>query len=81
MAVYGREPTLALDGGPDGLDIVRRLLGMATEWLAPNGMILLEIEATQGMAAVSLAYDNFDSAEIHLHQDLAGHDRLLEIRW
>ena len=80
LAVYGREPTLALDGGPDGLDIVRRLLRMSTEWLAPNGMILLEIEATQGMAAVSLAYDNFDNAEIHLHQDLAGHDRLLEIR-
>lgn len=79
LPVYGREPTLALNGGADGLDIVRRLLRIAPAWLAPNGMILLEIEASQGMPAVSLAYDAFDNAEIHLHQDLAGHDRLVEI--
>jgi hypothetical protein len=42
-------------------------------------MILLEIEASQGMSAVSLAYDVLDSAEIHLHKDLAGRDRLVEI--
>ena len=79
LPVYGREPALALDGGADGLDIVRRLLAIAPEWLAPHGMILLEIEASQGLSAVSLAYDVFDNAEIHLHQDLAGHDRLLSI--
>ena len=79
LDVYGREPTLALDGGADGLNIVRQLLEVAPEWMAPNGMILLEIEASQGMSVVSLAYDAFDSAEIHLHQDLAGHDRLVEI--
>jgi len=79
LPVYGREPTLALNGGTDGLDIVRQLLQIAPEWLAPHGMILLEIEATQGMPALSLAYDAFDNAKIHLHQDLAGHDRLLSI--
>jgi len=79
LPIYGREPTLALNGGTDGLDIVRRLLQLAPEWLAPNGMILLEIEASQGMPAVSLAYDTFDNAKIHLHQDLAGYDRLLDI--
>ena len=79
LPVYEHEPTLALNGGADGLDIVRQLLDVAPEWLAPNGMILLEIEASQGMSAVSLAYDAFDKAEIHLHQDLAGHDRLVEI--
>ena len=79
LPLYGREPSLALDGGVDGLEVVRRLLKITPEWLAPNGMIMLEIEATQGLSAVSLAYDMFDSAEIHLHQDLAGHDRLVEI--
>jgi len=79
LPVYGREPTLALNGGEDGLNIVRQLLKIAPKWLAPNGMILLEIEASQGMSAVSLAYDAFDNVEIHLHQDLAGHDRLVEI--
>ncbi|MGB7876480.1 MAG: peptide chain release factor N(5)-glutamine methyltransferase [Anaerolineales bacterium] len=79
LPVYGREPTLALNGGTDGLSIVRQLLDIAPEWLAPGGMILLEIESSQGMSAVSLAYDTFDNVEIHLHQDLAGHDRLVEI--
>jgi release factor glutamine methyltransferase len=79
LTIYGLEPTLALDGGADGLDIVRRLLSLSPEWLAPKGMILLEIDASQGMSVVSLAYDAFDNAEIYLHQDLAGHDRLVEI--
>jgi len=79
LPVYGHEPTLALNGGVDGLDIIRRLLNIAPEWLAPNSMILLEIEASQGMSAVSLAYDAFDNVEINLHQDLSGRDRLVEI--
>jgi release factor glutamine methyltransferase len=80
LPIYGREPTLALNGGLDGLGVLRRLLKIAPCWLAPNGMILLEIEASQGMAAVAMAYDSFDNAEIHLHKDLSGRDRLVEIR-
>lgn len=81
LPVYGREPTLALDGGGDGLDLFRRLLKIAPEWLAPDSMMLLEIEATRGIQALNLAYDAFsDEVEIHLHQDLTGNDRLLEIR-
>ena len=79
LPVYGREPTTALDGGEDGLTLIRKLLNIAPGWLAPNSMILLEIEATTGIRALSLAYDLFSEAEIHLHQDLSGHDRLLEI--
>lgn len=79
LPIYGHEPTLALDGGEDGLDLYRRLLDIAPDWLAPNGMLLFEIEATQGMNALSLAYDLFSEASISLHQDLAGHNRLLEI--
>lgn len=79
LPIYGREPTLALNGGADGLSVVRRLLRIVPEWLAPGGMILLEIDASHGMSAVSLAYDVFDNVEINLHQDLAGHDRLVEI--
>jgi release factor glutamine methyltransferase len=79
LSVFGREPSLALDGGKDGLDPVRRLLSLAPDWLAPNGRLLLEIESTQGGQAESLARGKFPKADIHLHQDLAGHDRLLEI--
>jgi release factor glutamine methyltransferase len=80
LPVYGREPTLALNGGSDGLDPIRHLLKVAPEWLAPDGLILLEIEAGQGMAAVSLAYDSFDHATINLRRDLAGIERMVAIR-
>jgi release factor glutamine methyltransferase len=79
LPIFGREPTLALDGGTDGLEIYRRLFKLTPDWLAPHGLILLETEATQGMQALSLAYDSFTDISIHLHQDHAGHDRLLEI--
>jgi release factor glutamine methyltransferase len=79
LPIFGREPTLALDGGDDGLDLFRKLMNIAPEWLGPNGLILLEIEATLGIQALNLAYDMFSQAEIQLHQDLTGRDRLLEI--
>lgn len=79
LPVYGREPTLALDGGADGLDLFHKLMRRAPEWMAPNSLILLEIEATLGIQALNLACDMFSSAEIHLHKDLTGRDRLLEI--
>jgi release factor glutamine methyltransferase len=79
LPIFGREPTVALDGGTDGLDIFRRLFKLAPDWLTPRGMMLLEIEASLGVQALSLAYDTFTDVTIHLHQDLAGHDRLLEM--
>ena len=79
LPVYGREPVLALDGGADGLDLFRKLMRRAPEWMAPNSLILLEIEATLGVKALNLACDMFSNAEIHLHKDLTGRDRLLEI--
>lgn len=80
LGVSKHEPRLALDGGEDGLSLIRRLLALAPPRLTPGGLILLEIESSQGPSALSLAYDAFTQAEIHLHQDLAGRDRLLEIR-
>jgi release factor glutamine methyltransferase len=80
LTVFEREPTIALDGGPQGLDLIQRLIDQSAAWLAPGGMILLEIEASQGLAVLSLAYDAFSRAYISLHQDLAGRDRLIEIR-
>lgn len=79
LPIYGREPTLALDGGSDGLDLYRRLFKLAPAWLAPQGVMLLEIESSLGAQAFSLARDYFENVTINPHQDLAGHDRLLEI--
>ena len=79
LPIFGREPTVALNGGPDGLDLYRRLFSLAPEWLASNGRMLLEIEATQGAKILAMAKTSFKNADIQLHRDLSGHDRLLEI--
>lgn len=80
LPIYGREPTIALDGGVDGLDSFRKLFKTIPEWMASGGRILLEIEASRGLAVLSLAYDAFTGASINLHQDLTGRDRLLDIQ-
>ena len=79
LKVYGREPNIALDGGEDGLDVIRKFFELVPAYLEPGGMILMEIEASQGLSVLSLAYDYFSRTIIHLHQDLSGRDRLLEI--
>jgi len=80
LPIYQREPSLALDGGANGLDLFRQLLSQAPDRLRRGGLMLLEIEATQGPAVLSLAYDAFAEAEIRLHKDLGGKDRLLEVQ-
>jgi len=81
LPIYNREPTLALDGGEDGLDPFRKLLNLSLHWLAPDGMMLLEIESTRGSQALSVAGAAFPEASISLHKDLAGRDRLLQIEF
>jgi release factor glutamine methyltransferase len=80
LKVYEREPVLALDGGKDGLEVIRKFLEQAPAYLDTGGLILMEIEASQGLSALSLAYDKYSEAVIHLHQDLSGRDRVIEIR-
>ncbi|WP_157552897.1 putative protein N(5)-glutamine methyltransferase [Jiangella gansuensis] len=46
------EPRQALDGGADGLDLVRRVAAAAPEWLAANGVLMIELSAAQALAAV-----------------------------
>lgn len=74
------EPRQALDGGPDGLTVVERLLAQAQDHLRPEGLILLEIGAAQGDAALACARRHFPAALIHVRQDYAARDRLLIIQ-
>jgi release factor glutamine methyltransferase len=48
------EPRVALDGGPDGLDVVRRVSGGAPAWLGPGGALLFESSAGQAPCAVEI---------------------------
>ena len=71
------EPHLALDGGSDGLDLYRRLLAAAPGALRLGGAVLLEIGAMQGAAVAELARQAFPQAQVAIHRDLAGHDRVV----
>ncbi len=73
------EPSQALAGGTDGLEVVRALLAQAGEKLKPNGCLLVEIGASQGAAAAQQAQQFFKSAGIEIKKDLAGLDRLLVV--
>jgi release factor glutamine methyltransferase len=48
------EPRTALDGGVDGLDLARRLVGEARDWLAPGASVLFEASESQLPAAVDI---------------------------
>ena len=73
------EPRQALDGGEDGLELIRRLLPQAKEKLNPDGHLLVEIGSTQGQAVTQLAKIHFPQANIQIKKDLAGLDRLLVV--
>ncbi|HEX6870569.1 MAG TPA: putative protein N(5)-glutamine methyltransferase [Micromonosporaceae bacterium] len=49
------EPRTALDGGFDGLDVLRRVLAGAPSWLAPGGHVLVESSRTQAPVLVGVA--------------------------
>jgi release factor glutamine methyltransferase len=46
------EPVVALDGGPDGTDVLHRVIAGASEWLTPDGMVLVELGRAQVPAVV-----------------------------
>lgn len=75
------EPRIALEGGDDGLALIRRLLPQLKMHAAPGGVAFLEISEEQGAAALELAQQQFPSVMTILHQDLEGMNRVLEIRF
>ncbi|HET7087912.1 MAG TPA: peptide chain release factor N(5)-glutamine methyltransferase [Anaerolineae bacterium] len=78
--IRDHEPAIALDGGPDGMLVVSRLLHDAPRVMRSGGSILVEIGASQGIAAAELARDSFPDADISVATDHAGLDRLLVVR-
>lgn len=73
------EPRLALDGGADGLDAIRRLVADAPARLAPGGALYLEIGYDQGHSVSALLRAR-GFVDVALRRDLAGHDRLVRGR-
>ena len=71
------EPELALDGGPDGLDVFRRLLGLAPTALASGGMLAVELfeESLDEAAGLARAQGGWRSVEVR--EDLTHRPRVL----
>ncbi len=70
------EPRLALDGGADGLDLVREIAVQGPRHLTPGGVLAMEIGADQGPAAVAIL-SSCGYYAVELARDLGGRDRVV----
>jgi len=77
--IRDHEPSAALNGGPDGLAVIRRLLPQAKGVLRPGGALFMEIGYDQGAEVMHLTRALFPDAEVALMPDLAGIDRVLAV--
>lgn len=78
--VRGFEPKEALDGGTDGLDVIRRIVAEAPRRLTSPGWLLLELSPEQAPAVRQIATETGCYTEIDLIKDLSGHYRVLRAR-
>lgn len=67
------EPRVALDGGPDGLDVLRRVTAEAPRWLAPGGCLLVETSERQAPTAVEAFTSSGLSARLAVCEELYAH--------
>lgn len=74
--IRDHEPRIALDGGLDGLDIIRAVVQDAAIVLIRDGFLFLEIGEKQGEAVVSLLAET-GYRHIEVHKDFAGKDRVV----
>lgn len=74
------EPKVALDGGPDGLSFIRKLIAAAPSLLIPEGWLALEIGRDQSAGVQRLLGDH-GAKEVTAHRDLQGHERVLVARF
>ncbi len=74
------EPVLALNGGKDGLDIIRVICHQAGKKLDKAGSLLLEIGEGQAEGVTDILHETFHAGTIDIHRDLAGIERVVRLR-
>lgn len=70
------EPGLALDGGKDGLNIIRELVEQCSSRLTDRGKLLIEIGYNQGEALLEILSKYPQFADCNILKDYSGHDRI-----
>ncbi len=78
--VRDHEPTLALDGGPDGLDFYRRIGDEAAGFLIPGGLLIVETAFNQTEQVRQLFQTNTQLGDMRIVTDAAGHPRCVLAR-
>jgi release factor glutamine methyltransferase len=80
LKIFGEEPNVALDGGIHGLDFIMKIVQTAPNYLHDGGIMLLEIDQSQGNIIQQEAEKTFPSALVSVLPDLAGKERLVYIQ-
>ncbi len=75
--VRQHEPHLALDGGDDGLYVIRHLVSTAPQYLIPGGIWLIEMMAGQGKNVVAMLLEQGEYRDIQVIQDLSQIERFV----
>lgn len=75
--VRAHDPMPALDGGADGLDVVRDLAEHGARLLRPGGAVFLEIGQEQGPDTVAIFRAQGAFEDVRIEEDFSGHDRFL----
>ena len=78
------EPLLALDGGSEGLDCIRRIAGDTLQRLEPGGLLFMEFGADQALEVIEI-FSALRTRErffemIDIHKDYSGRDRVLSAK-
>ena len=76
QAEVQREPTIALDGGEDGLNVYRRIISDAPKFLVDGGILAVEIGINQA-AAVRNLFERAKFVDVTIFKDLAGIERVI----
>jgi release factor glutamine methyltransferase len=77
--IRDHEPLMALDGGVDGLEVLRRIAESSPTRLAPGGLLALEIGEDQGLSVAALLR-GAGFAEVRIAKDYSALDRIATCR-
>lgn len=79
--VSKHEPRLALDGGPDGLDIIRRIVDQAPKFANPGALLLIEFTPEQAPTLEQLVSADSRYQDVAIRKDLGHRPRVLSAKF